>query len=74
MQNEFVSVSSSTSTLGMIENTPQIGEALEKVRANAILNHKHKYKKGYVTKTICTGARALNLKGKLLLEATRGVF
>ena len=49
MQNEF-SVFSSRSTLGKIETTPQIGEALERVGANAILNHERKYKKGYVTK------------------------
>ena len=30
------------STLGKIETTLQIGEALEKVRVNAILNHTHK--------------------------------
>ena len=60
MQNELISVLSSRSTLGMIETTPQIGEAPEKVRANTILNHKRMYKKGYVTKIMCTGAGALN--------------
>ena len=44
----------------MIETTPQIGEAPEKVRANAILNHKRMYKKGYMTKIMRTGAGALN--------------
>ena len=39
MQNEFISVFSGRSTVGKIETTPQIGEALEKVRTNAILNH-----------------------------------
>ena len=47
MQNELISVLSSRSTLGMIETTPQIGEAPEKVRTNVILNHKRMYKKGY---------------------------
>ena len=50
MQNQSTSVFSSRSTLGKIETTLQIGETLEKVRANAILNHTHKYKYGYVTK------------------------
>ena len=45
MQNKFISVFLSRSTLGKIETTPQIGEALEKVHANAILNHERKYKK-----------------------------
>ena len=40
----------SRSTLGKIETTLQIGETLKKVRTNAILNHTHKYKYGYVTK------------------------
>ena len=62
MQNEFFSVFSSRSTLGKIETTPQIGEALERVGANAILNHEHKYKKGYVTKIMHTEAGALNRK------------
>ena len=44
MQNKLISVLSSRSTLGMIETTPQIGEAPDKVRANAILNHKRMYK------------------------------
>ena len=39
MQNEFISVFLGRSTLGKLETTPQIGEALEKVRANAILNY-----------------------------------
>ena len=60
MQNELISVLSSRSTLGMIETTPQIGEAPDKVRTNAILNHKRMYKKGYVTKIMRTGAGALN--------------
>ena len=59
MQNEFISVFSSRSK---IETTPQIGEALEKVRANAILNHERKYKKGYVIKIMHTEAGALNRK------------
>ena len=62
MQNEFFSVFSSRSTLGKIETTPQIGEALERVGANAILNHERKYKKGYVTKIMHTEAGALNRK------------
>ena len=62
MQNEFSSGFLSRSTLGKIETTPQIGEALEKVRANAILNHEHKYKKSYVTKIMHTEAGALNRK------------
>ena len=40
MQNEFFSVFSSRSTLDMMETTPQIGEAPNKVCANTILNHK----------------------------------
>ena len=60
MQNKFISVSSSRSTLGKIETTPQIGEALEKVCANAVLSHERKYKKGYVTKIMHTEAGALN--------------
>ena len=59
MQNQSTLVFSVRSTLGKIETTPQIGEALEKVRENAILNHKCKYKKnGYVTKTMRTGVGA----------------
>ena len=73
MQNELISLLSSRSTLGMIETTPQIGEVPEKVRANAILNHKRMYKKGYVTKIMRTGALSTQLKGKLLLEVTKGV-
>ena len=45
MQNKFVSVLSSRSTLGKIETTLQIGYALGKVREKAILNHRPKYKK-----------------------------
>ena len=45
MQNEFILVVSCRPTLGKIETTPQIGYALGKVRENAKLNHKHKYKK-----------------------------
>ena len=57
IQNKFVSLDSSTPTLGKIETTPQIGYAFGKVREKAILNHKPKYKKnGYVTKTMCIGA------------------
>ena len=50
MQIQSASMFFSKSTLGKIETTLQIGETLEKVRANAILNHTHKYKYGYVTK------------------------
>ena len=50
MQIQSASMFFSRSTLGKIEITLQIGEILEKVRANAILNHTHKYKYGYVTK------------------------
>ena len=60
MQNKFISVFLSRSTLGMTETKPQIGEALEKVCTNAILYHKHKYKKDYVTEIMRIGARALN--------------
>ena len=60
MQNKFISVFLSRSILGMTETPPQIGEALEKVYANAILYHKHKYKKDYVTKIMRIGAGALN--------------
>ena len=60
IQNKFISVFLSRSTLGMTETTPQIGEALEKVCANAILYHKRKYKKDYVTKMMHIGAGALN--------------
>ena len=71
MQNKFVSVLSSRSTLGKIETTLQIGYTLGKVREKAIiLNHKPKYKKknGYVTKTMCieAGAQA----GHLLKDLT----
>ena len=39
MQNKFISVLWSRSTLGKIETTLQIGYALGKVREKAILNH-----------------------------------
>ena len=48
MQNKFVSVLSSRSTLGKIETTLQIGYTLGKVREKAILNHKPKYKKKWL--------------------------
>ena len=44
MQNQSTSVFSVRSTLGKIETTLQIGDALEKLCENAILNHKRKYK------------------------------
>ena len=58
MQNELVSVVSSRPTLGKIETTLQIGYALGNVCEKAILNHKPKYKKLYVTKTMCIEAGA----------------
>ena len=45
MQNQSTSVFSVRSTLGNIETTPQIGEILEKVCENTMLNHEPKYKK-----------------------------
>ena len=50
MQIQSASMFFSRSTPSKIETTLQIGEILEKVRANAILYHTHKYKYGYVTK------------------------
>ena len=38
------------STLGKIETTPQIGDTLEKVCKNTILNHKCKRQEWYMTK------------------------
>ena len=70
MQNEFVSVVSSRPTLGKIETTPQIGYALGKVRKKAILNHKPKYKNGYVTKTMCIEAGAQAVR----YTTSRGYF
>ena len=46
------------STLGKIETTLQIGEILEKAYENAILNHKRKYQKWYVTKIMYTRVTA----------------
>ena len=45
MQNQSISEFSVRSTLGKMETTPQIGNTLEKVCENAILNHKRKYQK-----------------------------
>ena len=52
MQNWSISVFSVRPTLGKIETTPQIGDTLEKVCENTILNHKCKYQERYVTKII----------------------
>ena len=70
MQNEFISVVSSRPTLGKIESTPQIGYALGKVCENAILNHKRKYKNGYVTKTMHKEAGAQAVR----FTTSRGYF
>ena len=70
MKNEFISVFSSRSTLGKIETTPQIGKALEKVCANAILNHELKYKKRLRDQNYAYRGRSTQPKDKLLLEVT----
>ena len=59
IQNQSTSVFSSRSTLGKIETTPQIGEALEKVRDNAILIISASTKNSYVTKPMRVVAEAL---------------
>ena len=48
MQNEFVSVVSSRTTLGKIETTSQIGYVLGKVREMAVLNHKTQVQKKWL--------------------------
>ena len=59
MQNQSTSVFLSRSTLGKIETIPQIGEALEKVRDNAILIISASTKNSYVTKPMRVVAEAL---------------
>ena len=76
MQDEFVLVISSRPTLGKIETTLQIGYALGKVREKAILNHKPKYKKWLVTKTmyIEAGAQAVRYTtSRVYFESLTGV-
>ena len=68
MQNKFISVFLSRSTLGMTETASLIGEALEKVCANAILNHKRKSKKRLRDRNYAHRGRSTQPKGKLLLE------
>ena len=58
IQNHSISVYLVWSTLGKIETTLQIGKILERVCENAILNHKHKYQKWYMTKIMYTRATA----------------
>ena len=52
---------SSRSTLGKIENTLKISEALEEVCTNAIFNHNYAQviNNGYVNKLLFTGTETL---------------
>ena len=59
MQIQSASMFFSRSTLGKIETTLQIGEALEKVRDNTILIISASTKNSYVTKSMRVVAEAL---------------